>query len=258
MSARRRLPWTRQWLGLLAVMSLVVVLACTYRWFWRLDFAVYDASLPTRAAPSDVVIVAIDDASIESIGRWPWRRVIHATLLERLRAMGARMVALDILMTEPDSTSPADDAHLASAMSQGLPVVLPLMVRFPRNGGLIREELPIPPLAKAAAAIGHVNVEVDPDGMVRSLFLREGLGYPRWPYLAATIIAVEQKCAANHPDLEHAPPGVWVRDCQILIPYLGPPGHFAQVSYADVLAGRVTDSAVRGKIVLVGATAQGV
>jgi CHASE2 domain-containing sensor protein/anti-sigma regulatory factor (Ser/Thr protein kinase) len=239
-------------------MSVVVVLACTYRWFWRLDFAVYDASLPTRAAPSDVVIVAIDDASIESIGRWPWRRVIHATLLERLRAMGARVVALDILMTEADPTSPEDDAHLASAMSQGLPVVLPLMVRFPRNGGFIREELPIPPLARSAAAIGHVNVEVDPDGMVRSLFLKEGLGSPQRPYLASTMIPGNQKCAANHPDLEHAPQGVWVRDCQILIPYSGPPGHFAQVSYADVLAGRVSDSVIRGKFVLVGATAQGV
>jgi CHASE2 domain-containing sensor protein/nitrogen-specific signal transduction histidine kinase len=239
-------------------MSVVVALACTYRWFWRLDFAVYDASLPTRPAPSDVVIVAIDDASVESIGRWPWRRVIHATLLERLRAMGARIVALDILLTEPDPTSPEDDAQLASAMSQGLPVVLPLMVRFPRNGGFIREELPIPPLARAAAAIGHVNVEVDPDGMVRSLFLKEGLGNPQRRYLSATIVPGQEKCEANHPDLEHAPQGVWVRDCQILIPYLGPPGHFAQVSYADVLAGRVSDSAVRGKIVLVGATAQGV
>lgn len=258
MLARRRSPWTRQWLGLLAVMSVVIVLACTYRWFWRLDFAVYDASLPTRPAPSDVVIVAIDDASIESIGRWPWRRVVHATLLERLRTMGARIVALDILMTEADPTSPEDDAHLASSMRQGMPVVLPLLVRFPRNGGFIREELPIPPLAQAAAAIGHVNVDVDPDGMVRSLFLKEGLGSPARPYLASTLIPGQQKCAAHHPDLEHAPQDVWVRDCQILIPYSGPPGHFTQVSYADVLAGRVTDSTIRGKFVLVGATAQGV
>jgi hypothetical protein len=41
-------------LGLLLAMSVVLVLACTYRWCWRLDFAVYDASLPSRPAPSDV------------------------------------------------------------------------------------------------------------------------------------------------------------------------------------------------------------
>jgi PAS domain S-box-containing protein len=244
----------------LLAMSVVLVLACTYRWCWRLDFAVYDASLPSRPAPSDVVIVAIDDASIESIGRWPWRRAVHATLLERLRAMGARIVALDILMTEADQ----DDALLASAMRQGLPTVLPLMVRFPRKSGYIREELPVPPLAKSAAAIGHVNVDVDPDGMVRSLFLEEGLGSPDRPYLATALLealsggTTRQRCGENHPDLKHAPLDVWVRDCQILIPFSGPPGHFTQVSYADVLTGRVSDSAIKGKIVLVGATAQGV
>jgi len=255
-SLRGRSPWTRQWLGLLAVISLVLVFACIYRWFWRLDYSVYDASLPRRPAPTDIVIVAIDDASIESIGRWPWRRAVHAALLERLRTMGARIVALDVLMTEADQ----DDALLASAMRQGLPTVLPLMVRF---GGAIREELPVPPLAKSAAAIGHVNVEVDPDGMVRSLFLKEGLGSPTRPYLADALLGklasgmVQLKCAASHPDLQHAPDDVWVRDCQTLIPYSGPPGYFTRVSYADVLAGRVSDSAIRGKIVLVGATAQG-
>ncbi|MGL1530689.1 CHASE2 domain-containing protein, partial [Vibrio parahaemolyticus] len=49
-----------------------------------LDYSVYDASLPRRPVPTDIVIVAIDDASIESIGRWPWRRAVHAALLERL------------------------------------------------------------------------------------------------------------------------------------------------------------------------------
>jgi CHASE2 domain-containing sensor protein/signal transduction histidine kinase len=256
-SLRGRSPWTRQWLGLLAVISLVLVFACIYRWFWRLDYSVYDASLPRRPAPTDIVIVAIDDASIESIGRWPWRRAVHAALLERLRTMGARIVALDVLMTEADQ----DDALLASAMRQGLPTVLPSMVRF---GGAIREELPVPPLAKSAAAIGHVNVEVDPDGMVRSLFLKEGLGSPTRPYLADALLGwmasgmVQLKCAASHPDLQHAPDDVWVRDCQTLIPYSGPPGYFTRVSYADVLTGRVSDSAIRGKIVLVGATAQGI
>lgn len=256
-SLRGRSLWTRQWLGLLAAISLVLVFACIDRWFWRLDYSVYDASLPRRPAPSDIVIVAIDDPSIESIGRWPWRRAVHAALLERLRSMGARIVALDVLMTESDQ----DDALFASAMRQGLPTVLPLMVRF---GGTIREELPVPPLAKSAAAIGHVNVEVDPDGMVRSLFLKEGLGLPTRPYLADALLGqlansmAQLKCAASHPDLQHAPADVWVRDCQTLIPYSGPPGHFTRVSYADVLAGRVSDSALRDKIVLVGATAQGI
>jgi PAS domain S-box-containing protein len=247
------------------VISVIVAGASVYGLFWRIDLDLYDASLPTRAAPADVVIVAIDDASIAQIGRWPWRRAVHAALLDQLRALSARAVAFDILMTEPDPTSAANDAALATAMSQGPPTILPLLVRFPRGKGPIAEELPIPVLARAAAAIGHVNVEVDPDGMVRSVFLHEGLGKPNRSYLATALLetarggaSTTQLCEATHPDLAHAAAGAWVRDCQILIPYIGPPGHFAQVSYVDVLSGAVGASAVRGKLVLVGATAEGV
>jgi len=49
----------------------------------------------------------------------------------------------------------------------------------------------------------------------------------------------------------------WVRDYRVLIPFLGPPGHFAQLSYVDVLRGDVSPAAIRGKWILVGATATG-
>jgi PAS domain S-box-containing protein len=49
----------------------------------------------------------------------------------------------------------------------------------------------------------------------------------------------------------------WVRDYRVLIPFLGPPGHFREISYADVLSGKVDPASLRGKTVLVGVTAQG-
>ena len=39
-----------------------------------------------RPLTGDIVIVAIDDKSIEQIGRWPWRRNLHATLLGKINA----------------------------------------------------------------------------------------------------------------------------------------------------------------------------
>ena len=57
----------------------------------------------TPATPaSDVVIVAIDDASIARLGEWPWPRDVHASLINRLAADGARVVAF----TVPFDTSP--------------------------------------------------------------------------------------------------------------------------------------------------------
>lgn len=59
----------------------------------------YRDDLPVR-------VIAIDDASIASIGQWPWSRTVLAEIIDRLTAMGARVVALDMVLSEPDRTSP--------------------------------------------------------------------------------------------------------------------------------------------------------
>ena len=55
-------------------------------WMWRWDRLLYDAQLKlwSRPAPADIVIVAIDEASLSTIGRWPWPRRVHAQMVERL------------------------------------------------------------------------------------------------------------------------------------------------------------------------------
>ena len=260
-------PWrrllVRQWAWLLAALLAATTLAYLYGVFWRTDFSIYDAALAGGPAPSDVVIVAVDDASVAQLGRWPWRRALYAALLDRLRAAGAKVVALDFFLTEPDSNLPNGDAALAAAMMRGPPTVLPMMVEMPQAGGVLHERLPLPELLRAAAGMGHANLEIDRDGIVRSVFLREGLGVPNRLYLAAAVLDSIRGAApvrlrgARNPD-PAGRAGVWVRDYHMLIPFLGPPGHFARVSAVDVLRGSVSESALRGKIVLVGATAQGI
>ncbi len=159
--------------GFLAALLAVTVLVYQLDLFWRVDLAIFDTALPTGPAPADVVIVAIDDSSIAQLGRWPWPRAVHAALLDRLREAGARAVALDILFTEPESASGAGDIALATAMRRGPPTVVPLLADLPGSGQRPRERLPIPVVAEAAAAIGHAHLELDPDSIVRSVYLRE-------------------------------------------------------------------------------------
>ena len=59
---------------------------------------------PVRPASAPVVIIGIDNASISQLGRWPWSRVVFARLLDRLAAAGAKVVAFDLLFTEPQSS----------------------------------------------------------------------------------------------------------------------------------------------------------
>jgi PAS domain S-box-containing protein len=259
-SWRSRFLRQRVWF-VIALLCLTTLLYLT-NVFWRTDLEIFDAALPTAPAPADVLIVAIDDASIAALGQWPWSRAVHASLLDRLREYGARAVALDILFTEPDPNSPEGDVALARAMERGPPTVLPLLADLRGPTQAPRERLPIPILAQAAAGLGHVDMEVDRDGIVRSVFLREGPGAATREYLAAALLEHTPGANPVHLRGDRNPEGAgsstaWVRDYRVLIPFLGPPGHFAQLSYVDVLRGAVTPSAVRGKWVLVGATATG-
>jgi adenylate cyclase len=59
----------------------------------------------TRPPADEIVIVAIDDTSIEHFGRWPWPRAIHAQLIDLLKADGAKAIGLDILFSEPQEST---------------------------------------------------------------------------------------------------------------------------------------------------------
>jgi CHASE2 domain-containing sensor protein/signal transduction histidine kinase len=251
-----------QWALLLLVLLAALAALQAGDALWRLDLAIYDGAMRGGPAPDDIVIVAIDDASVASLGRWPWRRAVHAALLDRLRAAGVKGVALDVVFTETEAPPGGGDAALAAAMAAGPPTVLPLLAEA-AAGGAMRERPPIAPLAAAAAALGHAHVEIDRDGIARSAFLREGPGAPRRPHftlallerLAPTQLAPPR--GERHPDLAGAPREAWVRDWRLMIPFLGPPGHFTTLSYADVLRGAVDAARLRDRWVLVGATAQG-
>ena len=63
---------------------------------------------PVAAGP-DLAIVAIDDDSLKSLGRWPWSRETFNRLLQRLKEARPKVIGLDIIFAEkatPRSPSP--------------------------------------------------------------------------------------------------------------------------------------------------------
>ena len=89
----------------------------------RADLAVYDRLLtaaPRRAASDRVALVVVDERSLGEAGRWPWPRDRVAGLLDRVRALGAAAIGLDILFAEPDSGGDAPrDAGQAPGLGPG-------------------------------------------------------------------------------------------------------------------------------------------
>src|SRR6185503_18091708 len=55
----------------------------------------------TTAAPDpDIAVIAIDDASIQTLGRWPWPRDYHAELIDKLSKDGAKVIGFTVLVSE--------------------------------------------------------------------------------------------------------------------------------------------------------------
>lgn len=138
-----------------------------------LDDVMYDAALaarPVRPASGRVTIIAADQRSLEDprLGRWPWPRSVHARLLDRLHAAGARAVVLDIGFVRP--TSPAEDGALARALRRNGATAISTLSSFDAERGETVVRLPLPSFMEAARAVGFNVLEGVP---VRATSLRE-------------------------------------------------------------------------------------
>lgn len=125
-----------------------------------IELRAYDYRLLQRGAqaPSpDVVLVAVDDASLKELGRWPWSRARVADLLARIDAGGPRVIGIDLVQAEPTASCDvsalqgvlgdaceaevtralsgpqSDDARLATVIRDSGRIVLGYFFDFQRN-----------------------------------------------------------------------------------------------------------------------------
>ena len=94
--------WSSDWFAGLLITLVVVVLSGSAP-FQSLERSFYDWGVrSTDRTPSDkIAIIAIDDRSIENLGRWPWPRDLHAELINRLSAGGAKVIGQTVFFLEP-------------------------------------------------------------------------------------------------------------------------------------------------------------
>lgn len=86
-------------------MILVVVLITATDWLAGVERRLYDAAMHfgSHRVSDQVAVIAIDEASLSAIGRWPWSRDVHAQMIARLAAGGAKAVGYTVFFSEVQS-----------------------------------------------------------------------------------------------------------------------------------------------------------
>lgn len=207
---------------------------------------VYDRlelSLGFSASPQ-VVLVAVDEHSQRELGGWPISRLHYARLIERLVDEGQAPAALgfDLLFLNEREA----DATLALQMER-LPVVLPAVLantaavgRGQAGDGPAQWQATPTVLAKAARATGHIHVRYESDGILRGIQTR------LWGQLHFSLALIEAAALPGHAALTRAE--------YLRFPMVDPARPFVSYRLSDLLDLRQPLPALKGKIVLVGAT----
>ncbi|MGE0874138.1 MAG: CHASE2 domain-containing serine/threonine-protein kinase [Burkholderiales bacterium] len=95
--------WKTDWFLGVAVVIIVALFAAMSDLIPSLERKAYDIGVTaTSRTPSDrIAVIAIDNTSLENIGRWPWSRKVLAEMTDRLAAVNAKVIAYTVLFSEP-------------------------------------------------------------------------------------------------------------------------------------------------------------
>ncbi len=263
---RRARAQLREWALLTLLLGALLVAVVKWDWLARADFWLFDTSvtLSGRAPDPAILILAIDEESLARLGRWPWSRQVLADALERLTAAGAGPVLLDIILSEAQRDDPVADARLATAIAAHGRVVLSVFMPPPGDVAV----LPLPAFV-AGGHLGHTQALVDQDGVTRRYLAVETAGSASFRHVAQVLndfsarvgplgktsgVTAGSAAPASTSVLASAPPQA---QGPVLIPFAGPPGHFPRRSIAALREGRIPAQELKGRLILIGATAAG-
>jgi CHASE2 domain-containing sensor protein/signal transduction histidine kinase len=206
---------------------------------------------PAPHPPSPILIVSIDDQSLQQYGRWPWPRDLLAKLINQLSDAGARVIGLDVLLSEPQS--PEADLALATSFRRSRRVVLvDKIATFPDGSRWVE---PLPAFSQVTA-VGHAQAVLDIDSICRRFpALELTLDGPRWAFAVEMAQQIDPHAASAFLSGYGVPDSGASSAVSIARPVLVPIAFrhdgFDTISASQVLSG-LDPARVRGRPVLVG------
>eukprot|EP00913_Durusdinium_trenchii_P021230 g19943.t1 len=114
------------------------------------------------------VVVAIDEPSLAEINlQWPWPRRLHAQLISRLRAAGAKVIGLDIIFSEPSTGE--DDLALAKALGPDVVLAADETIVTSDQADQFVRVMPLDAFLQTGALAGIASVGLHGDGVLRQI-----------------------------------------------------------------------------------------
>ncbi|MBD2464194.1 CHASE2 domain-containing protein [Oscillatoria sp. FACHB-1407] len=225
-------------------------------------------SRPPQLPDDRIVIVGLDDSDINQLKTWPLTDALMARLLERIQSYQPRAIGLDIYRDVPVGEGQADLQRVFETT--------PNLIGIEKLEDGSSVGVPPPTALAELDQVGFNNVVVDVDSRVRRsvLFWKvDGEFHDSFALKLAMLYleteGITAQPAAHNPDLLQLGQGVFDRlqandgsyvradigGYQILANLSPPNSRFTTVSLTDVLEGKVSESLLRDRIVLIGSTA---
>lgn len=148
--------------------SVLFFLSAQKGFFSRVELSLEDTLFGSKSVENNIAIIAIDDASIAEIGQWPWPREVYSRLFLKLSEVSPKAVGFDVMLSERSRQGASDDIALANALSKiDYPLIFPIEVRASTDKKSEEVIKPLPEFKGENLKFGHVNMTLDPDGVVR-------------------------------------------------------------------------------------------
>jgi len=220
-----------------AIVSILLLAGFLDTWESKISDAFYSPSTTL----DDIVIVAIDDKSLQELGRWPWPRERFAQVIEFLNQ--SSVIGIDISFFEPTE----GDSEFANSLKNSNVVLAMEYTSFSyRDGELFGESLLKPSTTLGIPGVdfktGFVNLYTDSDGVTRS-FTPHISGIENHEHFSMAIVSEYTGISPN------------IGNSRMLINFFAQPEGYTYISFSDVYNNKTDPSYFMDKIVLIGVTA---
>jgi adenylate cyclase len=218
----------------------------------------------SHAPDEHIVVIGIDDESLEAIGRFPWDRRVYAELLHQLNQPGYEPKSISFDISFDEASDPDADAALAEALNQYDNVVLPvvgIMEQVTRQAD-VKSYLTAyhirTPYNRFAEQVNlaHINAILDRDGVIRRTVLQiqapDGTLVPSLALQAAQMAGVDVS-----KYLENDYVAGQNAKTELYINYNAASDEFLTVPFLYVLTGEADPEMFKDATVLIGFNAVG-